>query len=349
MKILCLLVLVGLGVKESEGGTQCYSINNIQKQTSTDVVVLTLEEPSPEVSHCTRVWPNEEPELALLPVPPGCLFFDIKTPIGKDNQVPMSMPGGRKLHWIPENELIDSLDYNPFKSDGVSCKRVLSKTISENKMIIVGEGCDVGNCVKREVNATATCESEEEPTQFLESTGWHRNLGAMLHADFKHFAHQWLPRQFFAETDELDRKTQRKSQSITLEINIENPSLISPPQIVRVSAFPFPAHARVNPPKRGETHFSVHVPKAAWFVTEDVSDCSVEKLRLADLVKLPASLSLDIWKKVRLVRTRPVRGDAYAITDIPGGNPDDLLEAVAVTALTATAGALAIIVASLRK
>jgi hypothetical protein len=91
------------------------------------------------------------------------------------------------------------------------------------------------------------------------------------------------------------------------------------------------------------------VPKAVWFVTEDVSDCSVEKLRLADLVKLPASLSLDIWKKVRLVRTRPVRGDAYAITDIPGGNPDDLLEAVAVTALTATAGALAIIVASLRK
>jgi hypothetical protein len=337
-----LVVATGLHAKCP---TNFFRVNN-----KVDVVVLDFPEPTPVDSHCSRVWPNEEPEIALFPAPPGCLFFGIPTVIGKDDQLPMKLPSGEFLHWIPEPELADSLDIDPFDVKPLKCQRVLSKTVAESKMVVVGEGCDVPkSCVAQQLNATATCEIEEEPTSFLESSGWHRNLGAMLHANFKHSALQWLPRQFFGEPDELDRKARRMSVSVSTEINIENPSLLAPPQLIKVSAFPFPAHARVNPPKVGETHFAVHVPKAIWVVNESVTDCSVEKLRLRDFVKLPKLMNLGVWDGLRLVRSRQVTGDSYAITNIPAGNPQDLAEAVAVTAVMATAGAIAIVVSSLKK
>lgn len=325
------------------------------KSGTVDVISLDFTQPVPVSSHCTRVWPNDEPEFALIPSPPGCLFFGSDTPVGSDNQIPMKLPDGGKLHWIPEPEIASSLGNDMFDVSPVKCGRVLSKTVTGTRMIVVGERCEIPNYKKecdskiRSFNATATCDIEEEATQFLEVSGWHRTLGAILHTDIKHVAFQWLPRQFFAEPDELDRKALNKSRSVSIDINIEHPSLISPPQIVQVLAFPFPAHARVNPPIRNQTHFTVQVPKAIWAVADTVDDCAVEKLRLGDLVRLPSFMNLAFMSKARLLSTKLVRGDSYARTDIPSGNPDDLQEAVLVTTVTATAGALAIIVASLRK
>jgi hypothetical protein len=334
-------------------GTACpYKYLQIESGSNVaDVVVVELNEADPSKLHCSRVWPNEEPEFTLIPAPPGCLFFNTNDALGRDNQIPMKLTNGDLLHWVPEPELgvsfpeSDLFDIRPIK-----CQRVLSKTITGDAMIVVGENCVVpATCVADRRKATSTCDVEEESTTFLEPTGWHRNLGACLHADFKHIAYQWIPRQFFAEPDELVRRALKKSESVSVDINIEHPSLVSPPQVVQVDAFPFPVHARVNPPKRGETHFTVTVPRAVWMVPSKVNHCAVEGLHLASLVKLPQDMQLPFTEGKRLVRTKPIKGDSYASTDIPTGNPEDLQEAVLVTAVTATAGAVAIIVASLRK
>lgn len=319
------------------------------------ILTYDYDEPTPLSSYCSRVWPNETPEIALFPSPPGCLFFGISSPIGSDGQLPMKLPGNRLIHWIPESEIRGSLDSDPFDVTPARCESVLSKITTESRLIVVGENCVVPNsCTVHSptsvYKSTATCAIEEEPTKLLEATGWHRTLGALLHGNFDHFAYQWLPRQFFAESDELDRKSWNKSHSVSIDVNIENPSLLSPPQLVKVNAFPFPAHARVNPPKRGETHFTVFIPKAIWAVLGDVSDCSIERVRLRDLIKLPDVMNIPDWDDMFLVRTKSVSGaGSYADTEIPSGNPEDLLETVAVTAVTATVGALAIIVASLSK
>ena len=50
-----------------------------------------------------------------------------------------------------------------------------------------------------------------------------------------------------------------------------------------------------------------------------------------------------------LLKTKVVKGGRYSSTEIPSGNPDDLFLAVVTSASTAVVGALAIIIASLRK
>ena len=334
--------------------TSFFKINNPTSSSVYDVMTFDFPEPTPLDSYCSRIWPNEVPEISMFPVPPGCLFFGIPGPVGSDNQLPMKVEneGEKFVHWIPESELASSLDFDPFNIEPLKCDTVISKTTTESRLIVVGENCIVGPSCRptTSFNATATCEIEEESTEFLETSGWHRNLGALLHAGFENFALQWLPRHFFAEIDELERKTGTRSRSLAVDVNIENPSMISPPQLVRVDAFPIPVHARVNPPKKGETHFTVNIPKAIWLVPGGVSDCSVEKLKLVDLVKIPDIMKIPESDYAFLVKTKTVRGTgSYTTTEIPSGNPDDLLEAVAVTAVTATAGAIAIVVASLRK
>lgn len=302
--------------------------------------------------HCSRIWPNERPEIALIPSPPGCLFYGSSQNPEFNNHMPMHLVQDGHLRFIPENELENN---DPFQIYDLDCSRILSVTSSKTKRIVIGENCVIPDgCRKaRLFKASSSCAIDEVPTEFLESDGWHRNLMASLdsHADVRkpHVAFQWLPRQFFADPDELHRKTAGKAKSVSDSINIENPSLISPPQIVRVDQFPLPVHARVNPPKRGENHFTVNIPKAVWVAPVGSSHCAVEKGNLANLVKLDKEMRLSFMEGFTLVRTQLIKGSRYATTKIPTGNPDDLHLTVGVTAGAAIAGAVAIIISSLSK
>ena len=320
-----------------------YHVESAEGKTA-DVIVIDLAEPTPQFSHCSFSWPNEEPHLSLIPAPPGCLLFNSEG--GEGTHLPMHMPDGSLLHWIPENEVVSKIDTYP-----VSCARVISKTTTGDRTIVIGEDCLVSgakSCPPPQIlTATSTCTAEEESVHFLQETGWHRTLTASLHMDTPGVGFQWFPRQFLSEPDELARRA--KAKSVTQGINIEHPSLLSPPQIVRVDEYPIPAHARVNPPNRDQSHFTVWIPNTVWMVNEKIEDCAVEDLRLDQVVKLPQSMTFAFAKGMHLVRTKSLNGDKYTTTAIPNGNPDDLLVAVVATATTAIAGALSIIFASLRK
>jgi hypothetical protein len=310
-----------------------------------DVMVMDLGEPSKIKSHCSTFWPNDFPELTLVPSPPGCIVFD-KT--GEYlNHLPMKLPGGKTLHWIPENEAsVGAIDTYP-----VRCNTLLSKTLTDTKLVVVGEGCTLNgpsDCPKaKEIRIARLCSIEEESTMLLQPTGWHRTLGSSLHFNHQAVAFQWLPRQFFAEPDELDRKA--KASSVSLDINIENPSMVSPPQIVLVEQYPIQTHARVNPPSRDASHFTVWIPKAIWMTDKEAKSCAIPETTLNQHVKIPASMRFGFTEGLELIRTRMIKGDTYTSTTIPTGDPADLFVAVMTTAITAIAGALAIIIASTRK
>ena len=301
-----------------------------------------------QASHCSRIWPNEQPEITLIPSPPGCLYYGSAKISNINNRLPMHIPSDGYMHFVPESEAgsLDQLEQHEGDCDGI-----LSVTTTKSKRIIVAANCTVPhNCRNpRQFKASASCDAEEEASQFLESAGWHRSLGAALHVDIKQVAFQWLPREFFADPDELSRKTNGNATSVSDSINIENPSLISPPQIVRVDRFPFPLHARVNPPHQGEEYFISRIPKAVWVVPAGTIHCAVEKGSLASLVKLDSYMRLKFMDGFALLKTKVVKGGRYASTEIPSGNPDDLFLAVVTSASTAVVGALAIIIASLRK
>lgn len=345
------LGLLVVGVSQARGNETCKHFQVTTPSGSvSDVISVKLDKPVNEQVYCSRIWPNENPELAVFPSPPGCLIFNRTTPLG--DQLPMALPDGGKVFFAPEREIGSIAGHLIHPPDVFKCDQVFGRVITGDRTIVLGEKCVAKTVQCPEpvrINSTANCEIEEESTEFLEATGWHRTLGASLHADFRHVAFQWLPRQFFAEPDELTRKIPGKANSTSTDINIENPSMISPPQVVEVKAFPIPAHARVNPPARGQTHFTVYIPKAVWMVDEKVKNCAVERTRLADLLELPSSMRLGFAKGKLLVKTKTVKGGNYASTQIPTGDPEDLLGAVVTTAVTATVGALAIIISSLKK
>jgi hypothetical protein len=262
----------------------------------------------------------------------------------------MHIPQQGYIRFIPENELLGVDD--PYAINDISCARILSVTNTKTKRIIVGEKCSVSETCRKPKQfraSSSSCAVDEEPTEFLESAGWHRTLGASLHLETKRVAFQWLPRQFFADPDELSRKTHGKARSVSDSINIENPAWISPPQIVKVDRFPIPVHARVTPPKREELYFSSYIPKAIWAVPVGTTHCAVEKGNLANLVKLDNDMRLAFMEEFAVLRTSFHKGARYALAEIPSGNPDDVMLTVLITATTAVAGALAIIIASLRK
>ena len=343
--------LVSLASAAASGECEHFQVASGDGSIS-DVFSIKLDKPVAELAYCSRVWPNENPELAVFPSPPGCLIFGKSGAFGRDDQLPMHLPGGRQVYYVPEREIGGVTGHLMQPPDVFKCSQIFSRIITGDRTVVVGENCSLtqGECKPPvRLNATSTCTVEEEGTEFLEPTGWHRTLGANLHADFKYTAFQWLPRQFFSEPDELNRKTKGKAASTSLDINIENPSMISPPQVVEVRAFPIQAHARVNPPRRGQTHFTVYIPKAVWMVEDKIKSCAVERLDLADKLRLPQSMRLGFADGKRLIRTKTVKGGNYATTEIPTGDPDDLFVAVLTTAATATVGALAIIISSLRK
>lgn len=315
----------------------------------TDVVVINQAEPIPRFEHCSTLNPNYYPDLTLIPSPPGCLYFGVNGLV-EGSHLPMKMPDGSLMHWVPETEYKKVIS----ETKPVTCSKVHSRTITGDKLIVIGDNCSVSGakeCPKPKlVDSKSTCALEEVVTGFEQPNGWHRTIRSVLVGGENMVALQWLPRQLFAETDELDRKA--KASTVTLDINIENPSMISPPQIVQVDAWPIPVHARVNSPKRGETHFKVQLPSAVWFLTsKGQAGCATETLDLASLVGLPPNMRFGFTKGLRLIRTKDMQPEEHSsvFTSIPSGNPDDLLLAVVTTATTAVAGALAIIIASLRK
>ena len=318
-------------------------------QKLTDVVVINQADPIPRFEHCSTLNPNNHPDLTLIISPPGCLFFGVDGLV-EETHLPMKMSDDSLMHWVPATE------YKKVISDTkpVTCSKVHSRTTTGDKLIVIGENCSVSGakeCPKPKlIDSKSTCALGEVVTGFEQPTGWHRTIRSALVGGKDTVAFQWLPRQLFAETDELDRKA--KATSVTLDVNIENPSIISPPQIVQVDAWPIPVHARVNPPKRGETHFKVQLPSAVWFLTaKGQADCSTETLDLASFVGLPPNMRFGFTKGLRLIRTKDMHPEEHSsvFTTIPSGNPDDLLLAVVTTASSAVAGALAIIIASLRK
>lgn len=313
--------------------------------------VIVTDPSSSDITHCSRIWPNEKPEIIIIPAPPGCLVYGMSAKKFRLNDhLPMHIPQQGYIRYIPENELLDADD--PFAINDVSCARILSVTNTKTKRIIVGEKCSVSEtCRKPRLfkASSSSCSVDEEPTEFLESAGQHRTLGASLHLETNRVAFQWLPRQFFADPDELARKTHGKATSVTDSINIENPAWISPPQIVKVDRFPLPVHARVTPPKRGELFFTSYIPKAVWAVPVGTNHCAVEKGNLANLVKLDNDLRLSFMEDFAILRTSFLKGARHSSAEIPSGNPDDVMLTVLITATTAVAGALAIIIASLRK
>ena len=313
-----------------------------------DMIAVTQQNRGGGVVHCSAIWPNEDPELALYPVPPGCLYIGVDASIAPKNAVAMKT-GSQEIYWVPESE------YPNFKiaSFPVTCDSVISRTNVGSKSIIIGEGCfhtgSSKGCGKPEkVSTSISCALDElDIVTFGQDAGWHRTLVNAAVDTPSAVGYQWLPRQMFAEPDELTRK-KAQAHSVTENINIENPSLISPPQILQVRKYPVPVHARVNPPKNGESHFTVNIPKTVWMVDEDEPSCAVGTLNLADLAGIPSEFRLGFVQGKRLLKTINPRG-TYAVTQIPSGNPQDLFLAVVTTATTAVAGALAIILAAMRK
>ena len=336
------------------------------------------------VVHCSNVWPNEEPEFAIYPNPPGCLFINVDESIAPNNvlKTDLGQQGGY-LYFQSEH------DWPEFKiaSFPVKCESVISRTNFAKKSVIIGENCyypgtETG-CASPKVAGThtSTCVLSESPDfAFGEATGWHRTLTGTIPEDVKGYA--WLPPSMFADPDELSRqsngrkhthvdthehahehghehahthvdkhthahthKHSRRNKSVSRRVNIENPTVESPRQIVVVGRYPLPVHARVNPPTAGKTHTMVQIPEPVYATRADA--CWVEKLEIASLIGVPIEHRLTFMKNRALIRTGK-KLQHYAITKIPCGNPDDLLIAVVTTALSATIGALAIVIASKR-
>ena len=339
------------------GGVDVFTFKSSHVQDTSDVV------------HCTTVWPNEDPALAMYPIPPGCMRLNPRDgmALNVSNAMKVHNELGRLVHveWTPEWEFPDHPNWGSdaahrmsIPGSNVMCETYYSKTTlgSTGQTVIVGKGC---NWIHRDackflgaLRSTSSCSRKTEITRFLEATGFHRTLLASIgkNGPNKYEAVQWLPRQWFAETDELERKTRNMSHSISFDVNIENPSAVSPAQIVWVKEFPIPVHSRVNPPLKNatQTHFVTKIPDAVWMsVHKGVDDCAVERMRLSESLKIPSQYLLQFSRDHYLVRTQNPGTERYIPALIPTGKTDDLLQVVAITAISAITGALTIVLASI--
>lgn len=349
MRIFALLIGPAIGTCPFE-----HSLIMGPNKKIVDVIVLSQNNKGGGLIHCSSIWPNDEPEAALFPVPPGCLYVNVDAAVAPQGAVAMQVSDDERIFWVPESEYA-SFQIAPFPT---KCHRVFSRTNFENKSVIIGEGCiysgSTKGCGKPKVLAKSEALCAEpnfvNPLSFGESSGWHRTLTSdHISAGIEAVGFQWIPREMFADPDELGRmKTKNAAFSISKNINIENASLISPPQVVQVNAFPWPLHARVNPPKLGSSHKEVKIPTTIWMTRSD-SRCSVETLNLPQLLGIPSSLGLSFTQGYSLFRISPDDTPKYATTRIPSGNPEDLFLAVVTTATSAIAGAISIVVASLRR
>ena len=363
------LLIIAVVLATAEPVCTRYNVTSLAHPGGVDVMIFTsqnLEDVS-DVVHCTTIWPNESPELAVYPVPPGCMRINPRNGRGLNvsNAMKIENELGRSVYveWTPEWEFENHTGSDPARRmsipvSPVLCKKHYSKTTfgSTGRVIIVGENCawvhrDACNFLGV-VRSSTTCAQTNENTHFLQPTGFHRSLYASISGNGRHSydAIQWLPRQWFAEVDELERKTVNMSESLSRDVNIENPSAIAPAQVILVRDYPIPVHSRVNPPlKNGTlTHTLIQIPDAVWMSSEDAAqkDCSFEAVRLSDKAKVPPQHRLMFAKTRALVRTKSSGADRYVNVLVPTGKSEDLLRVVAITAFTAVGGALAIILAS---
>ncbi len=307
---------------------------SVNQEPAMDVVVFENKQNSHLFQHCSTIWPNEYPHLALYPSPPGCVVGSV------DGGMVLPEEPFR-LHWA-DQQLEGGL-----RSDEVQCAKTISRTVYGTVEVVIGEQCVVDGGVRCAINETplqptATCSIEKEPIRFEQETGFHRSMtGDDSHEGLVGL--QWLPREFFAEIDELERKTPSTAVSISREVNIEHPSEFSPAQLLRISKFPYPLHARVNQPNTENPFFRVRIPDSIWMADPGVKNCQVEQLKLRDLVTELPKFSFENDKV--LVRIRPLPNH-WAQTDIPVGNPDDLKLAALTAAVTATSGLVAIVLAA---
>ena len=321
-----------------------------------------------DVVYCSTVWPNENPELAVYPVPPGCMRLNPRDGmvLNTTNSMKINNELGRvvNVEWTPEWEFgpdprwgSDPARRLSMPIGNVLCNKYYSKTTfwASGSVIVVGEGCawvhrDACKFLG-EQKSTSTCSKDAQTTRFVQPTGFHRTLFASISGNGHHSydAFQWLPRQWFAETDELERKTLNMSESVSWDVNIENPSAISPAQVILVRDYPIPVHSRVNPPLKdgAQTHLTVKIPDAVWMSTAKAGkDCAVEKIKVADLAKVAPNYRLQFAQGRYLVRTKSDRNERETSVRVPTGKSEDLFQVVCVTAITAVAGAAAIVLAS---
>ena len=352
--------------------TQCshYNITSGSFPGGVDVFMFTLKDiaDSSDVVHCSTVWPNEHPEIAVYPVPPGCMRMNPRAgrALNVSNTMKINNELGRvvNVEWTPEWEFpsdphwgSDPARRMSIPIGNVMCEKFYSKTTfgATGRVIVVGEGC---SWVHRDAckflgehRSTSTCTRSTETTRFVQPTGFHRTLYASISANGKdsYDGFQWLPRQWFAEIDELERKTLNMSESVSWDVNIENPSAISPAQVIMVRDYPIPVHSRVNPPLKdgAQTHLTVKIPDAIWMTTgREVRDCAVENVKLIDLAKVAQNYRFQFAQGRNLVRTKSDGSEREVSVQVPTGKSEDLFQVVCVTAITAVAGALTIVFAS---
>jgi hypothetical protein len=292
-------------------------------------------------------------------MPPGCLSVYRDNP---GSNVPNDVMKIKNeldkwiyLRWVPESDIHDLEGTRLPETELASCAKIYSKTFlpKAGATVIVGESCNPtyrGTCTAvGSIHSSSHCPVKTGKVVFGQSTGFHRTLNSSVvlnHGEENVVGYQWLPKQIFSEPDELDRKLHAKAKSISSDINIENPSAISPPQIVESSKFPIPVHSRVNAPlvRATDTHYNVKVPQTVWMSTPGA--CSGETVKLADSAGIPKEARFKFALDKVLLRTDSGKAH-YAETQIPTGKAQDLMLAVIVTAVTATSGALAIFLASI--
>jgi hypothetical protein len=125
-----------------------------------DVIVLSNEEPSVFI-HCSRIWPNEQPHLAVYPAPPGCLFDNSEHGMWLDGETV-------RLDWLGETD--DGIVMDEWLNThglSVACESVVSRTSSGLYTVLVGKGCNGNACDTHAetLRATATCELERQVTR----------------------------------------------------------------------------------------------------------------------------------------------------------------------------------------
>jgi hypothetical protein len=367
------LVFPILCVASIKAETACthYNVTSIPDPNGVDVFTFKSShiQDTSDVVHCTTVWPNDEPGLAMYPIPPGCMRLNPRNGMAFNvsNAMKVYNELGRLVHveWTPEWEFPDHPHWGPDAAhrmsipvSNVMCEKYYSRTTlgATGQTVIVGKGCtwmhrDACKFLGQ-IHSTSTCSRNTETGRLIEATGFHRTLAASIntHGRQKYAAWQWLPRQWFAETDELERRTRNMSRSISFEVNIENPSAVSPAQLVWVKEYPIPVHSRVNPPLKdaSQTHFVTKIPDPVWMTVDNSGDdCAVETNRLSDLVKIPPQYLFQFSKDQYLVRTKNEGTERYFPAVIPTGKSDDLFQVVVITAVSAMGGALGIVLASI--
>jgi len=356
------------------GSTSCshYNVTSGAHPGGVDMYMFKSDrvmDPS-DVVHCTTLWPNQDPELAVYPVPPGCMRLNPRAgkALNVSNTLKINNELGRLVHveWTPEWEFPNDPEWGDQADPAqrmsipvgkVLCEKYYSKTTfgSSGRVIVVGEGCawmhrDACKFLG-EKKSSSTCARSSENTHFMQPTGFHRTLFASISGNARHSydAFQWLPRQWFAEIDELERKTLNMSQSVSWDVNIENPSAISPAQVILVRDYPIPVHSRVNPPLKdgSKTHFVVKIPDAIWMTAGKAEkDCAVETIKLIDLAQVAEQHRLQFARGRNLVRTKSDVSERQVSVLVPTGKSEDLFQVVSVTAVTAIIGAAVIVLAS---